>query len=583
MDENEKEIIAQGTSSFSENILVWRQQLIQRVLRVMVVFGLLMVTAGSYTAYTNHDLWAVGVYIGVYVALVFLTLWQQAPYVLQVGITQLLLYTITLVVFITRGIGDSSRLYLLTMVFVSGLFWGWRVSLFTLGLAFLTMVGLGWAFTTGAITAYKEVVSTDLNSWVALTIELLSMSVFIALLLNYFTLRFDGYMTQSHKLAQELAENQERLEKQVRERTVDLERRSAQLEMAAQVAREAAEIRDVEQLLEQTVQLISDRFGFYHTGIFLVDAAGEYAVLRAASSEGGQRMLARGHRLKVGEVGIVGYATGRGEHRIALDVGTDASYFNNPDLPATHSEMALPLRVRGNIIGALDVQSRKPAAFTPEDLTVLQTLADQVAVAIENARLFTTSQAALEATRRAYGELSREAWGELLRTKRELGARYDPQAILPLDERWREEMKLAVREKRAVLAVDARLDTIAVPLTVRGQVIGVLDAHKPDAGGAWMPEEIALLETLAEQLGMALESARLYEDSQQRAARERLTTEITDKMRRAAGIEDIVQTAVDELYQALGTSRAFVRLGNLPASGAAPDAAIDGKPERGEG
>jgi FOG: GAF domain len=181
----------------------------------------------------------------------------------------------------------------------------------------------------------------------------------------------------------QLAETSLRLQEANR----DLARRTAQLEAASEVARRAAAIRDVQTLLDETVRLISQRFGFYHAGVFLVDEAGEYAVLRAASSEGGQRMLARGHRLAVGEVGIVGYVAGTGKPRIALDVGEDAVFFSNPDLPHTHSEMALPLKVGERVIGVLDVQSVEPSAFTDEDVAVLQTMADQIALAIENARL----------------------------------------------------------------------------------------------------------------------------------------------------------------------------------------------------
>jgi signal transduction histidine kinase len=145
----------------------------------------------------------------------------------------------------------------------------------------------------------------------------------------------------------------------------------------------------VDQLLDETVRLISERFGFYHAGVFLVDEEREYAVLRAASSEGGRRMLERGHRLEVGRAGMVGYVTDTSESRIALDVGKDAAHFVNPDLPETRSEMTLSLLVRGEVIGALDVQSTDEAAFTDEDVAVLQTMADQLANAIANARLFT--------------------------------------------------------------------------------------------------------------------------------------------------------------------------------------------------
>ncbi|MCK4315541.1 MAG: GAF domain-containing protein, partial [Anaerolineae bacterium] len=168
----------------------------------------------------------------------------------------------------------------------------------------------------------------------------------------------------------------------------ETERRATQLAAASEVARDATAILDVDQLLHETVQLISEQFGFYHAGVFLVDDKHEYAVLRAASSEGGRRMLSRGHKLEVGKVGMVGYVTDTGKPRIALDVGKDAVHFVNPDLPETRSEMTLPLRVHGEVIGALDVQSTEESAFTGEDVAVLQTMADQLANAIENARLF---------------------------------------------------------------------------------------------------------------------------------------------------------------------------------------------------
>ena len=193
------------------------------------------------------------------------------------------------------------------------------------------------------------------------------------------------------------------------QRTADLTRRTTELEAAAQVARGAAAIRDSEQLLKETVHLISDRFGFYHAGIFLLDEARQYAVLRAASSESGGHMLARRHKLKVGEEGIVGYAAGTGEPHIALDVGEDAAFFNNPDLPLTRSEMAVPLKVHDQMIGVLDVQSTEPAAFSEEDVAILQALSDQVALAIENARLFEQSQRALQDLDTLYGRRARKA------------------------------------------------------------------------------------------------------------------------------------------------------------------------------
>ncbi|MBN1666985.1 MAG: GAF domain-containing protein, partial [Anaerolineales bacterium] len=202
------------------------------------------------------------------------------------------------------------------------------------------------------------------------------------------------------------------LEGQVTERTRELERRATQLQTAAEVARDASSTSDLNQLLDDTVELISERFGFYHAGIFLMDERREFAVLRAANSQGGKQMLARGHKLAVGQVGIVGDTTATGRPHIALDVGEDAAHFAHPLLPETRSEMALPLLVGNEVIGALDVQSKQEGAFDQSDITVLQVLADQLAVAIQNARLLAGYQDTLRELQIAYGQFTQRSWQE---------------------------------------------------------------------------------------------------------------------------------------------------------------------------
>ncbi|MBA3530391.1 MAG: GAF domain-containing protein [Ardenticatenales bacterium] len=194
--------------------------------------------------------------------------------------------------------------------------------------------------------------------------------------------------TAFNSMTAQLQEFINTLEQRVAERTEELERRSVQLQVAAEVARDATATHELDDLLNRAVSLIRSRFGFYHAGIFLVDEKREYAVLRAATGEAGREMLARGHRLKIGETGIVGYVTQSGLPRIVLDVGSDAAHVKNPYLPHTHSEMALPLKVGDEVIGALDVQSEEQSAFDEQDIEVLQTMADQLAVAIQNVRSY---------------------------------------------------------------------------------------------------------------------------------------------------------------------------------------------------
>lgn len=348
-----------------------------------------------------------------------------------------------------------------------------------------------------------------------------------------------------------------------------LAQRTRQLRTASTIAREAAGIRDVEALLQKTVRLISERFGFYHAGVFLLDQPNEYAVLRAASSPGGRRMLERGHRLQVGEEGIVGSVAASGEARIALDVGADAAFFDNPDLPETRSEVALPLVARGRIIGALDVQSQRAEAFGQEDIEVLQTLADQVAIAITNARLLRRAEEAVEAERQARGLLTREAWQRLLRSESDLNARYDPQGVLAGEAPWGDAAMRAVEEGRVVHGgVDGSdsepgLRRLVVPILLRGQVLGVLDARKaPEAPDTdpWTQEKIELLESLSHQLAVALETARLHEDTMQRAARERLITEVAAEMRESLDLTTVLKTGARGIREAMALPAVTIRL-----------------------
>jgi len=357
----------------------------------------------------------------------------------------------------------------------------------------------------------------------------------------------------------------ERLNLDLRNTSQQAERRATQLTASAQVAHAASQVRDLGQLLPQVTHLISQAFGYYHVGIFIVDEAGRFAVLRAANSEGGQRMLARSHKLAVGKEGIVGYVTGTGQPRIALDVGADAVHFENPDLPQTRSEMALPLRVGERTFGALDVQSTQGAAFAEEDVAVLSTLADQIAIAIENARLFTQTQAALQEAEEAQRRYVRQEWEQLLTVLQSASHEYHVSGVPPVGDVPLPEIEQAIRQGRVVtVAGDSSLPAkaaLAMPIKLRDQLIGVIDLHETDTERQWTEEDVALVTAVADQVALALENARLFEQTRQRAQREQLVSQITARMRAAPDIESVLRTTVHEIRRALGARHGVVRLG----------------------
>ena len=371
------------------------------------------------------------------------------------------------------------------------------------------------------------------------------------------------------------------LEKRIMERTRDLQARTQQLQAASQVGRAVATIRNQDELLDVVARLISERFGFYHVGIFMLNEQGDFAVLKAANSEGGKRMLARNHMLAVGKQGIVGYVTANREARVALNVGVDAVHFNNPDLPETQSELALPLLIGDQLIGALDVQSVHANAFSQQDIEILQTLADQVAIALSNTLLLQQTQELLEVERRTFEQISQQAWKEFTSSSANLGFTKTSRGLQRLSEIHTEVLPGAGKPLGRQLEVEAG-GGLLVPIEVRGQQIGIIRLRKSANTGSWSEDETQFIQQVSQQLGAALESARLFQDTQRKAERERITSQIVSRMRSTNDPQTIMQTAVQELRQALGVHKAQIYIQDstgAPSNGnghpAANDAGIE--------
>lgn len=351
------------------------------------------------------------------------------------------------------------------------------------------------------------------------------------------------------------------LEQRVKERTAALqesleknERRGKQYEAIAKVSQAINTTQNLQELLPQISRVISQQFGFYHVGIFLNDAGNQYAVLTAANSEGGKRMLKRGHQLRIGEQGIVGYVTGTGKARIALDVGKDAIYFNNPDLPETRSEVALPLIISNQIIGALDVQSVEPNAFTDDDVEVLTTLAEQVSIAIQNARLYEQTQKSLAEAEAVSRQYFTETWKKLSQESRIAGYRYTPAGTIP------------IADDNLPEIVNTDRKSITVPIIIRGQTVGELSVLVPKQEYI-KADQMDLIHAVADRVGIFAENARLFDETSRRAEREHLVSDITAKIRSTNDPREMLETAIQELRKALNVSRIEI----VPQKVSAPD------------
>jgi GAF domain-containing protein len=357
----------------------------------------------------------------------------------------------------------------------------------------------------------------------------------------------------------ELEAMRQSLEQRVSERTADLERRSVFLQTALEVSRAATSVLNPEELVWQVAQLIRERFALYHVGVFRVDATGQWAEYRAGAGAGERALAEEGFRLEVGGESMVGWCTAHAQARVSQDVSYEMERCAHPQVPHTRSEAALPLIARGQVLGALSVQSERIGTFDDQLVASLQTMTDQVAVALDNARLFAESQAALEAARRAYGEFSRQAWSEMLHARGDWGLVYAHETVVPAREGWWPEMSQA-RQTGIPVTGGGDVPTLAIPLQVRDQVIGALGFTKGRAGEEWTAEEKELLQALVQQLGVALESAQLFEETQQRAARDRMLGEVTSRIRETLDVDTVLQTAVREMREALGITEVEVFL-----------------------
>lgn len=369
----------------------------------------------------------------------------------------------------------------------------------------------------------------------------------------------------------------ETLEQRVSERAAELEtannqtaRRAEQLQAITELSESIAQLQDINAIFPAAARLISERFGLYHVGIFLIDRDREFAVLHAANSEGGRRMLERGHRLRLG-TGVVGHAAQTGQPRIALDVGADAVFFNNPDLPETRSEAALPMKSKGETVGILDVQSTQAGAFSDEDLGVLTTLANQVSIAIESVRLLTETRAALKQAQEVYNEFTRSEWSRAITKTEQPGFRYRSGRIEILENPSLKPHILSAVQNGEIVKdqTDGLQEThasVAVPVRVRGEVIGVLHIEANDHSRGWRDDEISLVQAVAERAAFAMENARLLQDARRRAAKEKLISEATSRISSSLNLENILHATVEELERVLGGSEVLIQFESREAA-----------------
>jgi GAF domain-containing protein len=537
----------------------WRASFIRATLIAACIFGLAALIPSLIASERLYQV----IYLALYLIVLVITFLRIDDNI-RAGVLIALVFGIGVAGITETGIRGDARLFVLGAIILACLLFSWRAGWVVFSLGVVLYASMGWLILNGrfAITS-KTVDAGTLDIWISNAASMMMLSILIINGMRLLQTEFENSKDRARSFFNELTAERSGLEDRIQERTRILDKRTSQLQAVAEVGRSIASYRELSELLERAAILIHEKFGYYHVGIFLLDERREFAVLTAANSEGGRKMLEKGHALKVGETGIVGYVAESLRARIALDVGADAVFFNNPDLPNTRSEMALPLVASGQILGVLDVQSTEARAFVEDDISALQILAEQLAVGIQNANLFNETQRALETARSTYGQMSREAWSRILRNRPKVNFIATPPATTQIQDNIIEPIiARAVETGDLILGEDGV--TVSVPVKIRGQVIGAIRLKKADIAEAWTQDEINLAISLADQLSGALESARLYRESQQRAARESLVSDISARISASPTRDSIIRETVQELGQAIENTSVTFQLLSPP-------------------
>ncbi len=392
-----------GTSAqaAAENIYKnWRENFVRPMMYGALVFGLIALIPALLT---NQGLIQDTVFVVSYLVLIIIT-FVHSPYWVRMGMLLVVIYALGMNELFSTGILGDGIFFFLAFIILAAMMFSIEVGLVSTAISMLTFGVLGWFVQTGRLGLLNpQAMPAQASDWFSTSATTLLISVTIILGLRQLQIAF----VESQKKANETLQNLELQQGSLEDR---VEARTLQLKAVNEVGRASSAILDREELIERVVNLITSQFGYYYSALFLVDEKGEQAELQSATGDAGRVLKENKHHLRVGGNSMVGMAISTREARIAQDVGSEPVRFENPLLPYTRSEIALPLIVGDRILGALDVQSTKAGVFSPQEIETLQGMANQVATALENARLFQETQNNLLEMRAIQRQYVLESW-----------------------------------------------------------------------------------------------------------------------------------------------------------------------------
>lgn len=529
-DQFESEIVPQDA---------WREQFLQRILIFSAVIGLFALIPA---VISTSDLILQSTYIGVYVLLVAVII-IHLPYNVKAMLFVLLPLILGFGSLTETGIRGDSLFFFLAFVTFTTLLLSPRAGVISIAVTEIIIFSMGYLVLNGNFRlSEKLALGGDLSDWGSAAISQLLISIVILYALHMLDKNFREAQGQLIALNKSQLMSPKDLEKRIGERTQELERKTNLLNAASIVTHQTATLQDLDRLLNRTASLISEQFACYHVGVYLVNQREDYVTLQATSSKEGKKLLEQGYRLRIGAEGIIGYVAAEKKPRISLDVEKDIVLFNSPELAETRSELALPLIAHNRIVGVLDLQSTEVSMFSYDEIEIFQSMADQIAIAIENTRLLYENQLVISQLEIISNEHTRQNWKSKIAGQKQI-VQYTATGIHQAE-------KSSTKGK----------NILDIPVMLRGQKIGSITLQRKAEFQKWTAQEESIASEVATQTALALENVRLIESTRERVNREQVISNISNRVRETLDLDIVLRTCAREIQRTLNLQEAEVRL-----------------------
>jgi GAF domain-containing protein len=497
--------------------------------------------------------------------MVISTFVQSIPYRAQAIGLLAILYLYSTYALVSANPVLDGKILLAGFILAVFFFEGVRAGVYSGILAAVTVLVYSGLTVSSQFNLSSNIASTNLPGLVTTTVFFLISDLAITSITAFFTRNLEIELGRHSLVHADLTAKVDQMESSFQKISSDYQRSEEVINSFDQFASQFASDITPEITIQKAINALKDQFDLYFVGAFEKDERGEFAVLKAGTGQEGNNLVSRNFRLKLSDMGIVSHSFNKAEFQLSPNTREDLNFLQNPLLPSTLSELVIPMVYDEKVIGVIDLQSSKVNAFSPEEIKILHTLTDQIALIYQKANISQQLKKVQGEFETTYKQFTQRAWRTHLRqAKRKFSYRFRANNLEREAPQSKELLKAMADDKPVVvhnetLAGGPTQSTIlAVPIRLRGEVIGAMDLK---IGAGQIPSDLEpLIETICNRLAVALENARLIEEIQTKADREHRVSEISNQIRSSPNVEKVLRTAAAQIGQTLGASEVLIHL-----------------------